>query len=215
MLPLHLSLVLGGRSPAGRSLARWRRAERGLTLVELLIAVALLGFILLGIAPLFIASVKSNYSANEYTSANTLARDKLEELENLGVNSPALYQGTYGNDLPAVLPDPGTGKLPLAGTPAVPNPFQRSWTVTNMQLPQTTAVPPPVGGVPTPFYPTPVTGNSLYDYKQVDVTVVTDPAHLGLGQRRTMVTGFIQNPNPQNTPVATAAPTAVPPTPTP
>src|SRR5712691_9703705 len=157
MLPLHVSLAIGGRSPAGRSLVRWRRAERGLTLVELLIAVALLGFILLGIAPLFIASVKSNYSANEYTSANTLARDKLEELENLGVNSPALYQGTYANDLPAVLPDPGSGKLPLAGTPAVPNPFQRNWTVTNMQLPLTAAVPTPPGSIPTPFYSVTVT----------------------------------------------------------
>src|SRR5712692_10379761 len=114
---LHAQRATGNAPPGGQSAAqrgRCRSGQRGLTLVELLIAVALLGFILLGIAPLFIASVKSNYSANEYTSANTLARDKLEELENLGVNSPALYQGTYGNDLPAVLTDPGSGQLPLA-----------------------------------------------------------------------------------------------------
>src|SRR5712691_208656 len=106
MLPLHLSLALGGRPPAGRSLALRRRAERGLTLVELLIAVALLGFILLGIAPLFIASVKSNYSANEYTSANTLARDKLEQLMNLTFDDPLLSIGFHVKDQAAFLPDP-------------------------------------------------------------------------------------------------------------
>ena len=42
-------------------------------MVEMLIAVALLGFMLLGIVPLFLASMKSNYSANEYTSVHNLA----------------------------------------------------------------------------------------------------------------------------------------------
>ena len=60
----------------------------------MLLAVALLGFVLLGITPLFVASVKSNYSANEYTSINMLARDRLERLMNMpfdsGISRPAI-----------------------------------------------------------------------------------------------------------------------------
>ena len=89
-----------GRGRDAEGLAMKRRAESGVTLVELLIALALLGFILLGIAPLFIASVKSNYSANEYTSIHNLARDRLEQLMNLPFNDPGLSPGVHNNDLP-------------------------------------------------------------------------------------------------------------------
>ena len=85
-----------GRDPDGVAMTRRgsRRSEHGLTLVELLIALALLSFVLLGIAPLFIASMKSNYSANEYTSVNVLARDRLEQLMNLPFNDPLLTPGS-------------------------------------------------------------------------------------------------------------------------
>ena len=66
-----------------------RRREAGVTLVELLIASVLIALILLAIVPLFITSVKSNYSANEYTSIHNLARDRLEQLMNLRVRRDA------------------------------------------------------------------------------------------------------------------------------
>ena len=67
----------------------------------MLIAVALLGIVLLGIAPLFIASVRSNYAANEYTSIHNLARDRLEQLMNLPVTDPAAdRRARTPNDLP-------------------------------------------------------------------------------------------------------------------
>ena len=92
----------GRRREAGLT----RRREAGLTLVEMLIALALLAIVLLGIAPLFIASVKSNYSANEYTSIHNLARDRLEQLMNLPFNDAQLQPGVYTNDLPQYLPAP-------------------------------------------------------------------------------------------------------------
>ncbi len=52
----------------------------------MLIATFLLALILLSIAPLFITSVKANYSANEYTSIHNIARDKLEQLMSLPFN---------------------------------------------------------------------------------------------------------------------------------
>ncbi len=166
-----------------------RRAESGVTLVELLIAVALLGFILLGIAPLFIASVKSNYSANEYTSIHNLARDRLEQLMNLPFNDPQLQPGSYANDLPLLLP------APIPPTPAtIPNPFRRTYEVHQYQIPADD-----IGtvAVNAPFVPIRITGSGQpYNYKRVDVTVETGQGHLGIGARMARVSGILTNPNP-------------------
>jgi prepilin-type N-terminal cleavage/methylation domain-containing protein len=166
-----------------------RRAESGVTLVELLIALALLGFILLGIAPLFIASVKSNYSANEYTSIHNLARDRLEQLMNLPFNDPALAVGVHNNDLPPVLPAPIP---PTPGT--VVSPFTRTYEVHQWKIPADD-----VGSVAanSPFIPIRVINNGqVYDYKRIDVTVQADQAHLGIGLRAARVSGILSNPSP-------------------
>ena len=103
------------------------RRESGLTLVEMLISIALLGFVLLGIAPLFIASVRSNYSGYEYTSIHNLARDRLEQLMNLPFTDAQLTSGSFPNDLPPTLPDPQTGIPPST----MKNPLARTYTVQN------------------------------------------------------------------------------------
>jgi prepilin-type N-terminal cleavage/methylation domain-containing protein len=166
-----------------------RDPERGVTLVELLIAIALLGFILLGIAPLFIASVKSNYSANEYTSLNNLARDRLEQLMTLPFDDPQLSPGSHSvNDLSATLPDPQTGVPPSN----VPNPFQRTYWVRQFAIPASGVV--PQNG---PFTPVLITSaGSVYHYKRIDVTVDTIRPHLGFGARAARVSGILANPSP-------------------
>lgn len=168
--------------------------QSGLTLVELIIAIALLGFILLGIAPLFLASVKSNYSADQYTSINVLARDKLEQLMNLPPSHAQLANGAsltpvpYPNDLPATLPDPRTGVTPSVG--GVKNPLRRSYTVLHFLIPPEAQVTPNM-----PFVPTPVAGPAAYSYKRIDVTVETvEPGPLGIGVRRVLVSGYIPAP---------------------
>jgi len=57
-----------------------RRNDRGMTLIEVLVALSILAVALLALAPLFTISVKTNASAHQLTNANTLAREKLEEL---------------------------------------------------------------------------------------------------------------------------------------
>jgi prepilin-type N-terminal cleavage/methylation domain-containing protein len=163
--------------------------QRGVTLVELLIAIALLGFILLGIAPLFIASVKSNYSANEYTSLNNLGRDRLEQLMTLPFNDPQLSVGDHSvNDLPATLPDPRTGVPPSD----VANPFRRTYRVRQFAIPATGIV-----AENGPFTPILITGAGLvYHYKRIDVTVDTEVPHLGFGARAARVSGIVANPAP-------------------
>jgi len=176
--------------------ARRRTREDGLTLVELLIALALLSFVLLGIVPLFLASTKSNYSANEYTSIHILARDRLEQLMNKAFNNAALSVGVHANDQDAKLPDPLTGKPPSSG--GVPNPFTITYQVLQYSVPALDTATTPLKAAPTPtFVPVLVTAaNQSYDYKRIDVTVRSGSGPLGIGQRIARVSGIVSNPDP-------------------
>jgi len=57
-----------------------RHRQRGMTLIETLMGMALLGFGLLAIWPMFVGSVKTNASSNQLGNVNSLAGEKLEEL---------------------------------------------------------------------------------------------------------------------------------------
>jgi prepilin-type N-terminal cleavage/methylation domain-containing protein len=187
--------------------SRLRRGEAGLTLIELLIAVALLGIVMLGIAPLFIASVRSNYSANEYTSIHNLARDRLEQLMNLPLPEPPapyvpqLAVGSYPNDLPPTLPDPTTG-IPISSGPnATPrNTLSRTYTVANYRFPIVDITLPGAVANGSAFVSTVVSAGNRYDFKRIDVTVssAAGGTPLGIGARTARVTGFLRNPDPVN-----------------
>ncbi len=177
------------RAPAMRPNAN---PEAGLTLVEMIIAIAILGFILLGIAPLFVASVKSNYSASEYTSINVIARDRLEQLMNLPFLDPQLTPGVKINDLPPKLPDPVTGLPPASG--GVANPFRITYQVIQYRIPAADVATVPNGAA---FTPTRITvAGQPYQYKRVDVTVTAGTGPLGIGARSARVSGFLASPAP-------------------
>ena len=57
-----------------------RAAERGMTIVEVLIALTVLAFALLSLMPLFGGAIRTAASSYQLTNANVLAREKLEEL---------------------------------------------------------------------------------------------------------------------------------------
>lgn len=205
MSPLGKGYQLsGGCLPADRGFyARRTPSESGLTLIELLIALALLAFVLLGIVPLFLASVKANYSGNEYTSIHILARDRLEQLMNLPFLDTKLAPGFHGNDQPAKLPSP-TNPSALSN---VPNPFQIAYQVSQYQVPNADIN---SGAVPAnqPFTPTLVAAaGAPYHYKRIDVTVAAhvngalgsgafSVAPFGIGTRVARVTGCLNNPSP-------------------
>ncbi len=174
---------------AGVAGRRATRRQAGLTLVELLVALGLFGFVLLAITPLFMASVKSNFSGNEHTSIHVLARDQLEQLMNLPFNDPQLSPGTHDVVLPPVLPG---GAL---------NPFRRRYEVLQFQIPASDSV-----QTNQSFVPTPVTGpEQTVQYKRIDVTVSSGTGPIGIGARTARVSGCLSNPFPQPPP-----PTPVP-----
>lgn len=177
-----------------------RRREAGLTLVELLIALALLSFVLLGIVPLFLSSVKSNYSGNEYTSIHILARDRLEQLMNLPFLDAQLAPGVHANDQPPKLPNP---QNPSALSTVV-NPFSISYQVFQYQIPSADIS---VVGNGAAFTPTRISAaNQTFHYKRIEVTVTAHqgggfPATFtpfGLGARVARVSGCVNNPSPNS-----------------
>ncbi len=64
--------------------------QRGLTLIEILVALSILALAVLALAPLFTGAIRTNASSNQLTTANTLAREKLEELSGYPRNDPRL-----------------------------------------------------------------------------------------------------------------------------
>jgi Tfp pilus assembly protein PilV len=91
--------------------------ERGLTLVEVPIAMTILGFGLLAMAPMFTGAVKTNASSNQLTNANTLAREKMEELTGFPSTDPRLGVPVGANAaVPTGTTTTGTGSLVIENT---------------------------------------------------------------------------------------------------
>ena len=191
----HTKLGIGFRARnTGIAARRAGRRIAGLTLVELLVALALLGFVLLAVTPLFVASVKSNYSGHEYTSINVLARDRLELLMSLPFSDAQLTPGRHDNDLAATLADPATGLPPARG--GVRNPFRICYQIFQLRIPSSEVAAVPANA---PFTPKLITDSGdAFQYKRVDVTVISDTGALGVGIRKARVSGVLSNPAPES-----------------
>jgi len=62
-----------------------RRAERGYNLIEVLIAMALLGTVLLSIVTLFVFGRRNVYSGKQLTRANSVTTQVIEDLQSVSV----------------------------------------------------------------------------------------------------------------------------------
>ncbi len=71
--------------------------DRGVTIIEVPIALTMLAFGLLAMAPVFTGAVRTNASSNQLTNANTLARGKMEELIGFPSTDPRLAVANGAN----------------------------------------------------------------------------------------------------------------------
>lgn len=71
--------------------------SRGFTLLEVLVAIALLAVGLLGMATLVGSVINYNQLAQHVTTATTLAQDRIEELKNTGYDNIAEGSSTEAN----------------------------------------------------------------------------------------------------------------------
>jgi type II secretory pathway pseudopilin PulG len=87
-----------------------RSEDGGFSLVELLVALGIFAAVVMSIIGLFSESINLNASGQDYTTVNSLARDKLEALVALPFADPQLTiptgttEVTFPNDLPADMP---------------------------------------------------------------------------------------------------------------
>jgi prepilin-type N-terminal cleavage/methylation domain-containing protein len=94
--------------------------EKGFSLIELLIAMAILAFGLLAAASMQYSAIRNNTRGNVSTQANMLAKGQIEFLKNLDINSPDLVAGTYSE---ATLIDENEQPGGI---------YNRSWTIANL-----------------------------------------------------------------------------------
>lgn len=75
-----------------------KRNEIGLSLVEVLVAAALLLIIAVGILPLFTRALFNNNAGNEYTKVSNHGKSRVEEAYQLPFNGPLLMTVDAGQD---------------------------------------------------------------------------------------------------------------------
>ena len=85
--------------------------QRGLTIIEVPIALTMLGFGLLAMAPIFTGAVRTNASSNQLTNANTLAREKMEELIGFPSTDSRLWVPENANAAGPTTTSTGTGSI--------------------------------------------------------------------------------------------------------
>lgn len=72
--------------------------EKGFTLIELMIAILVLGIGILALIQMQVAAMSGNLSANQMTTAITLAQDEIEQLKRLALTDAALTDNNAGNN---------------------------------------------------------------------------------------------------------------------
>ncbi|HEY5648267.1 MAG TPA: prepilin-type N-terminal cleavage/methylation domain-containing protein [Nitrospiria bacterium] len=96
-----------------------RGGESGFTMIEMMIAMVILAFGLMGVTAMMLSSIRGNAFGSKMTTATTLVQDKIEELRSMDYN--LLYNNCNLPGFPVVCPNaPGTMALDDAGLILVP-----------------------------------------------------------------------------------------------
>jgi type II secretory pathway pseudopilin PulG len=104
---------------------RTRRSESGLSLVEALIAVALIGLVAVGIVPMFTRAMSDNLAGADYTRVTNFAKTKEEDFSRLPFNQATIQPAIGQTDLMSTeYMDPST----LQWSTTAPTTLLNYWT---------------------------------------------------------------------------------------
>ena len=78
-------------------MSRMTRNDKGLSLLEVLVAMLILGFGILGLAPMLVSAIFSNSYSSEVTKANVIAQDKIEFMQSLVSFNPLPWNEVTNN----------------------------------------------------------------------------------------------------------------------
>jgi type IV pilus assembly protein PilV len=98
-----------------------RLRHDGFTLIEIMIAICLLGIALVGLASVSVMVIHGNAFSKSVTTATILAEDKIEELKstgytNLASGGPETLEAIYTRSWTVTGNSPGTGMTTIAVT---------------------------------------------------------------------------------------------------
>ena len=106
---------------AGAGTTSSPRGEAGMSLIEVLIALVLIGVVAIGIVPLFARSVRQNREGGNYTDITNVARSCLEEYLQFEFNAPSLTVPAGSTErMTNQYLDPGTKRWVTYVSPTVP-----------------------------------------------------------------------------------------------
>jgi type IV pilus assembly protein PilV len=80
-----------------KNLTESLRKEKGISLLEVLVAMVILAFGVLGLAPMIVISMFGNSYSNQVTVADAIAQDRLEEIKAWPAVNPIPYSDTLSN----------------------------------------------------------------------------------------------------------------------
>lgn len=92
--------------------------QRGVTLIELVVACAVMGIAFLTVADLFITVASLNRQARNLAVVTTLAQQQIEGLRNISYNSIPTGTTSFASSLPANLGGPKTATSTVTETVA-------------------------------------------------------------------------------------------------
>ncbi|MCK4428102.1 MAG: prepilin-type N-terminal cleavage/methylation domain-containing protein [candidate division Zixibacteria bacterium] len=80
-----------------KNLTQSLRNKKGVTLLEVLVAMIILAFGVLSLAPMIVISMIGNSYSNQVTIADAIAQDRLEEIKTWSEVDPIPYSETISN----------------------------------------------------------------------------------------------------------------------